>query len=230
MIDDEGRKSMASAAMPLNVSAWVPNRNTAVNTPSKVQAESRVATDEALFERAAKGDRNALGELIGRYQDFLFGLLFRLAGGDEHRAEDFFQDTFLNAMRASATFDAKKAFKPWITAIAVNLVRDDARKRKVRSEITLDNQRADTEHEGQRIDPVALSEDPGAAAERRDEEEKVRRALDRLTALEREVVLLHFFNDMTLQETATTLSAPLGTIKSRLHAALTRLNGMLSKA
>ena len=221
---------MASAALPLNVPAWVPNRDAESSAQPAVKATSAVATDEVLFERAAKGDRLALGELIGRYKDFLYGLLVRLAGGDEHRAEDFFQDTFLNAMRASATFDAKKAFKPWITAIAVNRVRDDARKRKVRSEITLEQPGADGEDRGQRFEALATGEDPGDAAERRDEEEKVRRALDRLTALEREVVLLHFFNDMTLQETATALSAPLGTIKSRLHAALTRLNGMLSKA
>lgn len=187
-------------------------------------------SDETLFSKASQGDRGALGELIGRYQDFLFGLLVRLAGGDEHRAEDFFQDTFLNAMRASATFDSKKAFKPWITAIAVNLVRDDARKRKVRSEVTLDGSTGDGENEREKLDPVSAHEDPGAAAERRDEEAKIRRALERLTALEREVVLLHFYNSMTLQETASALGAPLGTIKSRLHAALTRLNGMLSKA
>ncbi len=79
------------------------------------------------------------------------------------------------------------------------------------------------------MDPVSGIDDPGANAERRDEDEKVHRALNRLTDLEREVILLHFFNGMTLQETADALSAPLGTIKSRLHAALTRLNGMLSK-
>ena len=221
---------MTSAAVAFNASALVP----AIDTPgvarlklvAPVQSASR--SDEDLFEQAAKGDREALGNLIGRYEDFLFGLLVRLAGGDEHRAEDFFQDTFLNAMRASATFDTKKAFKPWITAIAVNLVRDDARKRKVRSEVGLDTSGPDDDRE--RIDPVSLNEDPGIAAERRDEEEKVRRALNRLTALEREVVLLHFFNNLTLQETASALSAPLGTIKSRLHAALQRLNGMLSKA
>lgn len=221
---------MASAAVAFNASALSP----AIETPAisrlklVAPAQSALPSDEDLFDHAAKGDREALGKLIGRYEDFLFGLLVRLAGGDEHRAEDFFQDAFLNAMRAAASFDTKKAFKPWITAIAVNLVRDDARKRKVRSEVGLDTSGPDDERE--RIDPVASNEDPGSAAERRDEEEKVHRALNRLTDLEREVVLLHFFNGMTLQETASALSAPLGTIKSRLHAALQRLNGMLSRA
>src|SRR5437773_1059223 len=54
------------------------------------------ASDEQLFARAATGDRGALGELIERYEDFLFGLLLRMTGGDTHRAEDFFQDAFLH--------------------------------------------------------------------------------------------------------------------------------------
>lgn len=217
---------MTLSAVALNPSASVPCRDIpAAGSAPKLRVV--VQSDEALFERAAKGDRGALGELIGRYEDFLYGLLVKMTGGDEHRAEDFFQDTFLHAMRSAGTFDKKKAFKPWIAAIALNLVRDDARKRKVRSEVTLDAGTAD--EEGLRIDPVSSVEDPGTNAERQDEDAKVHRALNRLTELEREVVLLHFFNSMTLQETADALSAPLGTIKSRLHAALTRLSGMLTR-
>lgn len=207
---------------------------TAVLTaPGLARSEKVVArvetrpSDELLFARAAKGDRGALGELIGRYQDFLYGLLVRMTNGDTHRAEDFFQDAFLNAMNASGSFDQNKNFKPWITAIAVNLVRDDARKRKVRSEVAMGGTGEDEDYVAPQI--AADVEEPGEAAERADEEEKVRRALGRLTGLEREVVLLHFFNSMTLQETAEALKAPLGTIKSRLHAALTRLSGILER-
>ena len=57
----------------------------------------------------------------------------------------------------------------------------------------------------------------------------VQRALTNLTPLEREVILLHFFNSMTLKETCETLSVPLGTVKSRLHSALTRLSTMLCR-
>src|SRR6185295_10613533 len=191
----------------------------------RIVPKDAVANDEVLFERAANGDRGALGELIQRYEDFLYGFLVRLCNGDSHRAEDFFQETFLNAMRAAATFDRKKTFKPWITAIAVNLVRDDARRRKVRGEVSLDP--GDSDEKREAFNPAAKVEDPGAQMEKHDDAEKVRKALDRLTDLEREVVLLHFYNDMTLQETAGALNAPLGTIKSRLHAALTRLAGLL---
>ncbi|HLX62594.1 MAG TPA: RNA polymerase sigma factor [Planctomycetota bacterium] len=218
---------MMSSAAALDTPAFVPAIRTASKPVLKPVPKAAELNDEALFARASGGDRDALGALIERYEDFLYGLLVRLCNGDVHRAEDFFQDTFLNAMRAAATFDRKKSFKPWITAIAVNLLRDDSRRRKVRAEVALDPHKPDAEHD--RIDPTALVEDPGDRAERHDEEEKVRQALERLTDLEREVVLLHFYNDMTLQETADALASPLGTIKSRLHAALTRLSGMLGK-
>ncbi len=117
---------MTSSAWALNAPALAATRDVRASASAlKLRApatssEEAAPNDEILFARASQGDRAALGELIGRYESFLYGLLVRMAGGDEHRAEDFFQDTFLNAMRSSATFDRKKAFKPWIAAIAVN--------------------------------------------------------------------------------------------------------------
>jgi RNA polymerase sigma-70 factor, ECF subfamily len=186
-------------------------------------------TDEKLFELASKGDREALGTLICRYERTLFGLLVRMTNGDRHRADDLFQDTFLHAMKAASTFNSQRSFKPWVTAIAVNLVRDDARKRKVRGEITLDGSSPD-EDRARYPEPVSNGASPMENIERQDEESGVHKAVQRLTHLEREVVLLHFFNGLTLLETSEILAVPLGTVKSRLHAALTRLSGMLKKS
>jgi len=225
---DERRGSVASAVALGGTATPLAVRPMALATTQEI-----VRSDEKLFGLAIGGDRDALGELIGRYEKNLFALLLRMTGGDEHRADDLFQETFLHAMRAAKTFDSKLQFKPWITAIAVNLVRDEARKRKVRGEVGLDSpseRDGDGRYEGGSIpEPVASGDTPGERAERRDEERKVQRALGGLTELEREVVLLHFYNSMTLAETAKVLEAPLGTIKSRLHAALTRLSGLLEK-
>lgn len=185
--------------------------------------------DEVLFEKAQRGDRDSLGVLIARYEKPLFAVLVRMTSGDMSRADDLFQETFLHAMRSAGTFNRKMSFKPWITAIAVNLVRDDARKRKVRGEVTLDNGARNKDDTARMPEPASTGECPGQSAERRDEEQVVQRALTNLTPLEREVILLHFFNSMTLQETCETLSVPLGTVKSRLHSALNRLSTMLCR-
>jgi len=223
----------AAATMPASglVSAFTQNVQSKPARPMVEQrAEAAEPADEVLFDHALTGDREALGQLITRYEKTLFGLLVRMTNGDRHRADDLFQETFLHAMRAAATFNRKMQFKPWITAIAVNLIRDEARKKKVRGEVALDGSARDYDGEQNRIaEPVSNGETPGEHAERKDEENYLRRALGRLTDLEREVVLLHFYNGMTLADTAAVLGVPLGTVKSRLHAALTRLNGMLEK-
>lgn len=191
-----------------------------------VSGEKTTSSDEVLFERALRGDREALANLVTSYERTLFGLLVRLTNGDTHRADDLFQETFLHAMKFGKTFDRKMEFKPWITAIAVNLVRDEARRRKVRGEVPLEGGMDEQEYERA---CTAADENPGASAERRDEEQRVQRALTRLTLLEREVVLLHFYEGLTLVETADALGVALGTVKSRLHAALTRLSGILGR-
>ena len=188
--------------------------------------EQAAPSDEALFARAVRGDREALGTLVTGYERMLFGLLVRLTNGDTHRADDLFQETFLHALKFGNTFDRKMEFKPWVTAIAVNLVRDEARRRKVRGEVPLEGGVDEQEYERA---CTAADENPGVSAERRDEEQCVQRALARLTLLEREVVLLHFYEDLTLAQTAGALGVALGTVKSRLHAALTRLSGILGR-
>ncbi len=219
---------MNAAAATLTVPPLIPVRSVAKRLQRETVQAEVAPTDERLFELASGGDREALGTLITRYERSLYGLLVRMANGDSHRADDLFQDTFLHAMRAAETFNRKMNFKPWITAIAVNLVRDDARKRKVRGEIALDGRQPD-EDQAAMPEPAAGGECPRQSLERQDREETVRRALTMLTGLEREVVLLHFFQDMTLVETAQALSVPLGTVKSRLHAALTRLSHTLER-
>jgi RNA polymerase sigma-70 factor, ECF subfamily len=230
-VPDDGtrRGVVTAAAASLSAPGLIPTFASAKT--GRVEArpvEVLELSDENLFEKARGGDHNALGSLISRYEKTLFNLLLRMTNGDRHKSDDLFQETFLHAMRAAQTFNRKLAFKPWVTAIAVNLVRDDARKRKVRGEVALDNSNGDSEH-ARSAEPVAQDEGPSARAERHDEENSVRRALQKLTDLEREVVLLHFYNGMTLVETSEILGVPLGTVKSRLHAALTRLSGMLEK-
>lgn len=175
-------------------------------------------TDEELFRR---GDRESLDQLVRRYESPLYSLLLHLTRGDRHLAEDLFQETFLHAVRAAKTFDASKSLRTWVTAIALNLVRDEARKRKSRGEVLLEGTNWGEEDRPQ---PRASGDPP---AELREEARRVRSALAQLTDKEREIVLLHFYQGLTLAEAAEALEAPIGTMKSRLHSALSRLRDLL---
>jgi RNA polymerase sigma-70 factor (ECF subfamily) len=181
-------------------------------------ARTGEATDEELFRR---GDRESLDQLVRRYESPLYSLLLHLTRGDRHLAEDLFQETFLHAVRAAKTFDATKSLRTWVTAIALNLVRDEARKRKSRGEVLLEGTNWGEEYRPQ---PRTSGDPP---AEVREEARRVRSALAQLTEKEREIVLLHFYQGLTLAEAADALEAPIGTMKSRLHSALSRLRDLL---
>jgi RNA polymerase sigma-70 factor (ECF subfamily) len=187
---------------------------------------SEELSDETLFARVRAGDQESLAVLIQRHETRLFSLLVRLTGGDRNLADDLFQETFLRAVRAARTFDADKAFRPWVTAIAVNLFRDEARRRKIRGEVNIGGD----ENESPAGQPEGSGEAPHEAAERKDEAARVNASLTRLTEKERTVILLHFYDQMTLSEVSETLDIPVGTVKSRLHSALTRLRQLLERS
>lgn len=220
---------MTAAAVSLTAPGLVQRLSAATrvqNGRKTVAAEQAAPADEALFARALAGDREALGTLIRNYEQGLFSFLVRLTNGDWHQADDLFQETFLHAMRSGNTFNQDLGFKPWLMAIAMNLVRDEARKRKVRGEVPLENGLESREFASACL---ATGGNPGAQAEKHDEEQLVQRALARLTLLQREVVLLHFYEGSTLVEAAAVLGVAAGTVKSRLHAALMRLSELLGQ-
>ncbi|MCZ7644084.1 MAG: sigma-70 family RNA polymerase sigma factor [Planctomycetota bacterium] len=192
--------------------------------PPKAMADESGVTDEELFLLVREGDPEgrALTQLVKRHESGLYGLLVHLTGGDVNRADDLFQETFLRAVRAARTFDPQRSFRTWLMSIAVNLVRDEARRRKVLNEVALQSG-----EERAALQVETPERTPAQSAERNDEAWRVRASLLKLTLKEREVVLLHFFQGLTLAEAADALTVPLGTVKSRLHGALTRLKGIL---
>jgi RNA polymerase sigma-70 factor (ECF subfamily) len=221
--DGRGAVALVAAAPPLAVEPKVaPITHQAASQTEAFKGQS----DEKLFDLATAGEMEALGELVCRYEKPLFALLVRLTNGDQSRADDFFQETFLHALRAAGTFKKRRRFKPWLIQIAVNLVRDGVRKRKLHGEIGLASHEEMAEAGGlaKLMDP---GHGPSERAVQRDNEEQIQLALAKLTELEREVVLLHFYENLTLAETAETLSVPVGTAKSRMHSALGKLSAML---
>ena len=159
--------------------------------------------------------------LIERYQDDLMRFLYRFMGSKE-RAEDVFQDTFLQIHVSIETFDITKRFKPWLFTIAANKGRDLHRKRNRRSALEL------SANVGEEDGPafVDLMEidvpAPSAAMDAREQDQIVQQVVDELPDLQREILLLAYFQRLSYVQMADQLSIPLGTVKSRLHAAVAR--------
>jgi RNA polymerase sigma-70 factor (ECF subfamily) len=171
--------------------------------------------DEALLARVAAQDRDAFAELFrrwaGRVRAFLARSGFRGAEADEAA-----QEVMLAVWRRADSFDAVRAgAATWIFAIARNRRIDMLRRRRPEP---------DPEDPLFRPDP----EPPGeAAVAARDRDRAVAAALEALSADQREVVRLAFYDGLSHGEIAAMLDAPLGTVKSRLRLAMGRLRGVL---
>lgn len=182
-------------------------------------------TDEQLLARLRAGERDVFGTLVRRYERELFGYLRRYLGDDD-LADDVFQNTFLQVYLKVQQYEPGRPVRPWLYAIATNQAIDALRRRNRRAD-----QRADavttSDEDGQPRPLFELLPAPGdgppESADRAEQRELVRAAVDRLPDLLRQVVLLAYFQGLKYRDVAAALDIPVGTVKSRLHAALARL-------
>ncbi|MHC4808786.1 MAG: RNA polymerase sigma factor [Planctomycetota bacterium] len=177
-------------------------------------------SDEALMEAYVEGRRWALRTLIERYRDELLNFLTRFVGS-RAAGEDVFQETFLQVHLSAETFDVTRRFKPWLFTIAANKARDHHRKHARRTVFSLDAELGDPGDRRRYSDlmecPMPAPDEPVLEDEAR---RRVRAAVDELPPHLREILLLAYFQRMSYQQVAEQLGIPLGTVKSRLHAAV----------
>lgn len=176
-------------------------------------------SDERLLSDYREGESAAFRVLIDRYRDSLLRFLIRFMG-DRQAAEDVFQETFLQIHLSAGTFDTSRRFKPWLFTIAANKGRDLHRKNSKRSTLELSAEVGD--ESGPRfVDLMEIETTrPLDALQAREREERVQSAVMELPEHYREILLLAYFQKMTYAQLAEVLGIPLGTVKSRLHAAV----------
>jgi RNA polymerase sigma-70 factor (ECF subfamily) len=181
-------------------------------------------SDEILFERYRKGERAAFRTIIERHHVELLRFLVRLVG-DQAGAEDVFQEAFLQVHLAADTFDATRRFRPWLFTIAANKARDYLRRKGRRRTLELsapvDKDRGEGDAAGSFVDLMEIRVPaPGDALDKEETNRLVQRALDELPLILREILLLAYFQRISYAQIADELGIPLGTVKSRLHAAV----------
>jgi RNA polymerase sigma-70 factor (ECF subfamily) len=177
-------------------------------------------SDERLFEQYRAGDLDAFRQLVERYRNDLTRFLYRLTGS-AHAAEDVFQDTFLQVHTSAASFDTSRRFKPWLFTIAANKGRDYLRKKGRRPASELNAPIASDGEGTTFIDLLEIDVPaPDSGLERQELERLVQDAVQRLSPTLREILLLAYFQRLSYAQIADDLEIPLGTVKSRLHAAV----------
>lgn len=185
--------------------------------------ESR--TDEQLFTAYRKGDLATFRTLIERYHEELIRFLVRLLG-DRQAAEDVFQDTFLQIHQSAGTFDATRRFRPWLFTIAANKGRDYLRKKGRRPQLDLSapiggDRAGEGDGGAMYVDLMEIDVPaPDAGMDSRERDALVQQALEGLPPALREILVLAYFQRLSYVQIADDLEIPLGTVKSRLHAAV----------
>ena len=170
-------------------------------------------------------DPELFDRLIERYQHRLLRYLVFLTGNRE-LAEDIFQETWIRVMERGKQYNGKSKFDTWLFAIARHLVIDWSRKKTTTSLEALQEQYGNENA----FDPPSSGPSPFDAVTTREHRESVQAALTRLDSLHREVLVLRFHEELSLEEIANITGAPLSTVKSRLYRGLAALKPSFSEA
>lgn len=176
--------------------------------------------DAALIRGARAGDSGAQRALVERYRETVYRLA-RTATGDSEEAFDIAQEAFVAAFGALSRYDPERSFKAWISAITLNKCRDWARRRAVRRFIGLPmpEQAADW------IADDAPSAETLAAD--RAELAAAARAIAKLPASLKDVLILCTIEGLSQQETSMTLGISLKAVETRLYRARQKLVGIM---
>lgn len=200
-----------------------------VDDPAMPLTNTIEDSDELLLTRYSKtGDRTLFETLMRRYEREIYSYLRRYIGNAE-QAEDAFQGTFVQVHLKCQQFDSSRRFRPWLYAIATNQAIDVQRRNKRHRMVSLD---APTSSDsagrpttwGEKL--VGDAVDPLDRASEHEDGRWVNDAVNSLgDSLER-VVQLVYYQGMKYREAADVLGIPVGTVKSRLHAAVQKLSAM----
>lgn len=182
-------------------------------------------TDEELLEEYRLSGSPAMFEaLVKRYERELYNYLRRFLG-NQAMAEDAFQSTFMQVHLKCHLFDESRKVRPWLYTVATNQAIDIQRRNKRHRLVSLDRpNRVQHDELGSLMDLLASGEaGPGEGLEQSERKKWVRDAVAELPEQLGSAVRLVYFRGMKYRDAADVLEVPVGTVKSRLHAAIKRL-------
>jgi len=180
--------------------------------------------DEALLIRQAqKGDIDAYNTLVLHYQDTLYNVAYRILG-EPGTAADATQEAFISAYKAIGTFRGGN-FRAWLTRIVKNACYDELRRRKRRPQSSLDQ--ITESFESSPILTSQNSPEPELHEHRRQLVQAIERCLDELPEDQRTATVLCDVEGYNYHEVANIMSTSLGTVKSRISRARSKLRDCL---
>lgn len=191
--------------------------------PAPPPTVAKRENDVDLVIRARAGDAEAQATLAERHRRPIFFLALQLMGNRDD-AMDVAQEALLRFFKTLHRFDCRRPVRPWLFQIVRNRVVDLYRRKKVRRHDSLDA----TDPDGNPYLVLADdSVDPERDANRSELRVRLLDALSELSHIQREILVLRDYQDLSYNEIAETLNIPIGTVMSRLHGARKRLRQTL---
>jgi len=179
-------------------------------------------TDAELLKRYLEGDETAFREIVDRYKNSLYSFLRRFLNRQD-LVEDVFQETFLQLFASRDSFDTSRPLRPWLFTIAANKAKDALRKMQRHSSMSIG---AIADSGDISVDDVIniLSSYKTTPPDEVTKDETARRVREIVAGMPenlRGILILAYFEQFSYKHMAEILSIPIGTVKSRLHTAVT---------
>ena len=192
---------------------------------AELEAPLALTDEELLLRYRSTSEERLFAELVRRYEGELYNYLRRFLG-DATMAEDVFQTTFLQVHLKCGQFEEGRKVRPWLYTIATHQAIDAQRRNRRHRLISLDRRsHSDVDELGTLLDLLS-GDEPSPIATLEDEERRewVQNAVSQLPEVLRSSVIMVYFQGLKYREAAEGLSVPVGTVKSRLHSAILKLN------
>lgn len=182
--------------------------------------------EQRLVELARKGDLDAYDSLVRRHQERVYATLYHMTANHEDAA-DLAQETFVKAFRALRSFKGNSTFFTWIYRIAVNKALNFLKQRRNRHFLSLNDLDQHVEHDPELVELVS-HDTPRRGASLTELQERLNKALLKLSEEHRMVVTLHDIQGLPHEQIGQIMGCNVGTVRSRLHYARQQLQAHLA--
>lgn len=181
-----------------------------------------------LIQRALRGDETAYQELMGKFYQRIYALIYQIIKNREE-TEDLVQETFMKAFRALPDFDPQYAFSTWLYKIAYNNCIDTIRKRKLRM-VSLDYPLREDEDQGPLSSEIDNEEfSPEETLLFSEKQKQIQEAIEKLPKIYQEVIVLRHQEELSYEQISEMLHLPVGTVKARIFRAREMLKKTLKE-
>jgi RNA polymerase sigma-70 factor (ECF subfamily) len=208
--------------IPAHITADAPSPTSGVSPPA-----TEDSGDRQLVRRAQSGDLNAFDDLVGRYQERIYALVYHMTSNHED-ATDLAQEAFLKAWKALRNFKGDSTFYTWVYRIAVNHTLNHLKSRRQRSHhLSLNDLDFNAENDPGLVQLISENT-PRRDINLRELGQRLNDAMMKLSEEHRTVVTLHDIQGLPHDEIAQILDCNPGTVRSRLFYARQQLQALLS--